>query len=327
MDKLGYISLNSKYLLGETSIKNSFFLFDKVYFDKQEYEQSKEFLLIGKHMAPRVKKEYGDDIVDVIKSNISDVEFLQDKGLLREVNPVQIEQKFISENPKSNYTKFFNQFAAQSHSYYFQSGSIISSIVALSVFLQKENYNPSFENDRAIILSDIIGILEKTKITPIFNPGDLPLNGKTPLSKEQTITNIVISKFPITDFDKISWERILDFKYDPGTVTNQLRLRNWMTEISKSNLSSQEIEEKLDYLINEYKAHLKRHQFEFQYSILTQALITTTEIAQHLIRLKFSDALKTILDIGSRKLKLIDIIENAPGKEIALFQTLKKISK
>lgn len=322
MIKYGYLSLNSNYLLKENSLKNLFFLFDTIYFDKHEYEQSREFITIGKHMAPRVRNEFGEKIVGIINGNISDIEYLIDKKLLVEVNPIQIEDKFINANPESNYTKFFKEFSDKANLYYFQAGSIIASIASLSVFLQKEIYNPNFENNRSVILSDIIGLTENKQLTPIFNPTGFKVTDYANFSKERSILEIVISKFPVTNFSNVAWEKIIDFKADTETQTNILRLKNCMIDVSKSDLSHYEIQEKLDYLLNEYIVHLKRHKLHFQYSVLKEVLITTAEIAENIIRLKFSQAINSVLNIGTAKMKLMDIKENAPGKEVAIFHQL-----
>ncbi|UAY52083.1 hypothetical protein [Ferruginibacter albus] len=326
MEYTGYITLNSNYLLGDVDLKKLSILFDNLYFDEAEFTQCSQTLVGDTPMSKKVKSIYGDNIEEVIKGNIADVNFLTETKLLRPVNPVQIEESYISKNPNSTYSKFLRQYAEQTHSYFFQGGSIISSILSLSSFLQKNLYNPDYENNRALMLCDLLQKTEDRIVSPIFNPTNLNISEDAAYTSDKNLLNVVISKFPILNQTNLSWERIIDFKNDPETKTNQLRLRNWMLDISKTELSVFEIEQKLEYLLNEYEVHLKRHEFEFKYSILKDVLITTSEIAEKIITLKFSDAMRTILEIGNRKLKLFDIKENAPGKEVAIFYETKKLS-
>src|SRR6266446_4730828 len=69
------------------------------------------------------------------------------------------------------------------------------------------------------------------------------------------IVHIIINVLPIPD-DSVPWEQIFDYRSDPDSASKFLALRNWMNDVAKGTFTPAEIEEKLEYLIDQYTRHL-----------------------------------------------------------------------
>ncbi len=327
MEYSGYLALNSNYLIGELDLKQISLLFDSIYYDEAELNECIESISHRIEAGLTFKNNTQENIVDVINSRVADIEYLSDRGILKRIDPLKIEERYITQYPNSNYSGFLKSFYKNTNTSYLQAGSLMSSMISLSILSDRDLFNSNYENSRAVSISDILGILENKIITPIFNPTGWKIKDAENYSMDQNVLEVVISKFPTIENKNISWERFLDFKNESETKTNKMRIRNWMIDIAKANLKINEIQQKLEYMLNEYEVYLKRHGFEFKYSILKDVLITTSEVVEKLITLKLSGAVKTIFNVGSHKMKLIDIKENAPGKEVALYHQVNTLLK
>ncbi len=151
----------------------------------------------------------------------------------------------------------------------------------------------------------------------------LPIKG---LNKSEVL-NIVIRNLPIPE-DTISWEQIFDFKNDPATRNNFLRLRNWINDISKYNLSISEIQDKIEYLISEYNHHMKIHKIRIKFSTLETNIALPFDIIENLVKLKFGKFVKLLISFKHRKVELMDAELKSPSREISyLIQTKQKFGK
>jgi hypothetical protein len=137
--------------------------------------------------------------------------------------------------------------------------------------------------------------------------------------------SVVLKRFPIINLDT-NIKKIIDFKSDPDTKIKLSRLRNWVTEISKSDMSIKEMEEKLDYLLLEYSYHMKLHRIEFDLGKIETILTTSLAFIENLTKLKLSEASKVIFDLTKTEIRLLKAENSAPGKEVAFINKLNKIT-
>jgi hypothetical protein len=132
------------------------------------------------------------------------------------------------------------------------------------------------------------------------------------------IIDITIHQLPIPD-DSTSWEQILDFRNDPDTEKKFLGLRVWMNEIARAKLSPLEIEQKLEWLLQEYQDHMKLHRMKTNASTLETIIVTGAEIAESVVKFQFGKAAKILFSLRHRKLSLLEAELKSPGREIAFI--------
>lgn len=79
-------------------------------------------------------------------------------------------------------------------------------------------------------------------------PADICLPEDT--SAKNEVIRIVLNALPVPD-EQTSWEQIIEYRDDPDSQSKFLDLRNWMTEIARNELTPNEAEEKLEYLLSQ----------------------------------------------------------------------------
>jgi hypothetical protein len=127
----------------------------------------------------------------------------------------------------------------------------------------------------------------------------------------EEVIKVAINHLPIPD-DSTSWEQIIDFRNDPDTGVKFRRFRHWMNEIAKSTMTPIEIEQKLEYLLDEYQQHMEHHRMKTNASTLETILVSLGDR-------KFGDIAKSLFSVRHRKLALLEGELKSPGREIAFI--------
>jgi hypothetical protein len=136
------------------------------------------------------------------------------------------------------------------------------------------------------------------------------------LSVHSDVAQVVLSAFPEPD-ELTSIEDILAFKRDSEARQRLLELRIWIREMAKAELRPVELEEKLEWLLHEYRRHLELHHLKSRQGTLETVVTTTLEIAEDLVKIKWSEAAKALFSIRRRKLALLGAEASAPGREVS----------
>jgi hypothetical protein len=74
-------------------------------------------------------------------------------------------------------------------------------------------------------------------------------------AKSEVVT-VVINNLPMPN-ESTPWEQIMEYRSDPDSQSKFLALRNWITDVSKQNLNPVEVEQKLEYLTDQYRLHME----------------------------------------------------------------------
>lgn len=139
---------------------------------------------------------------------------------------------------------------------------------------------------------------------------------------QSQILDLVINNFPIIA-PSTTWEQIVEFKRDPDSKGKYLELRNWINEVSKSNMPIHEVQEKLEYLLNKYERHMELHKMKFNKSTLELVVISSLEMLENIARLKFSKLTKTMFAFRESEIALLEAELKSPGNELAYISNIK----
>jgi hypothetical protein len=145
-------------------------------------------------------------------------------------------------------------------------------------------------------------------------------------TSKESVVQIVLKEFPLPD-DSVSWEKIIDFRCDPDSFGKFLAIRSWMSDVAKSNLSPIEIEQKIEYLLHEYRHHMKVHKMKVNASALETFVVSAAEFVENLVKLNFGKVAKGLFAIKNRNVQLLEAELKAPGREIALIAKAKETFK
>ncbi len=175
----------------------------------------------------------------------------------------------------------------------------------------------SIKEQDAIILRLMSLIMETTKrVTAVTTLPYTEYIRELPNSNKSDVAQIVISSLPLPD-NTTSWEQIIDYRNDPGNQKNLLTLRRWIRKISTEELSKAEIEEEIEWLINEFQEHMRYHKIKANTETLEVLVKAPLEIIEDLVRLKLSKIPEPFFALKKKQLLLMDAEITAPGKEMA----------
>lgn len=128
--------------------------------------------------------------------------------------------------------------------------------------------------------------------------------------------SIILKALPIPS-STTAWEHINEYRSDSNSQSKFLALRNWMNDLSRSDLKPNEIEQKLIFLVDQYQNHMKLHKMKTRKGTLETIVVTSAELIENIAKLKLSEAAKKLFSFRERKINLLETELSAPGREVA----------
>jgi hypothetical protein len=143
----------------------------------------------------------------------------------------------------------------------------------------------------------------------------IPNTPQSPADKNNVV-RLVLNSLPVPD-DSTPWQDILEYRNDPDSIGKFWALRNWMSDISRQQLTPFEVEEKLEHLLYEYQKHLKVHKIKTNRKSFEAIVVAAAEFLEDLANRRFSKLAKGLFTAKQRRIELLEGELNAPGKEVA----------
>ncbi|HEY3102213.1 MAG TPA: hypothetical protein VGJ69_01395 [Pyrinomonadaceae bacterium] len=154
-------------------------------------------------------------------------------------------------------------------------------------------------------------VLNGSDACPVFSEIVPPIPLQVP-EKTVDVVNLTIDALPTPD-STVSWEQIIEFRSDPDSQNKFLELRNWMSEVGRGDLTPNEINLRLEVLINRYRAHMNLHRMKTH----TGKLQTVIAAATNLLRGNLLDATSALFSYKNQRVGLLEAELTAPGREVA----------
>jgi len=139
---------------------------------------------------------------------------------------------------------------------------------------------------------------------------------QTKIPSQAQVIEIVFKNLP-TPSEKTPWEQIIEYRSDPESRAKFLDLRNWINEITRDRLPRQEVSEKLEYLLSQYERQMNLHKMKSKDGVIESVVVTTAEIAENLLKLKWGKLAKMAFSMRQRKIALMEGELTSPGSEVA----------
>jgi hypothetical protein len=287
--------------------KTHFLYFDKIYFD-----------LIALKPYENIAQLVGKECLDNLHNKLKELEELQKLGLYEETGSQNV----------LKHTHLLNAHELElCKKFVITSNQVFNDLEPhfLKTFDQEWlKYYCNFERIGQEFFSQVESVILQKKLgvtcIPIIRTDNRLVNKN--FSELQRDYLAVIYKFIPTLPQDTPWEKILEFKNDPDSKLKFIALKDWLNDISKSNISEIELTEKIEHNLNEYRKHMNFHKIKHTTGTLELFLSTTADILESLVKLKFSNIIKTLFDINKQQLALIEAEINAPHKEVAYFDKL-----
>jgi hypothetical protein len=134
--------------------------------------------------------------------------------------------------------------------------------------------------------------------------------------KKSDVIQISFNALPIPD-ESVPWEQISEYRSDPDSQSKFLALRHWMSEVARAELTPAEVEEKLEYLIDQYRKHMRLHRVKTNVGTLETIVTTGAEFMGDLVSFKWGKAAEALFSLKRRQVALLEGKLTAPGNEVA----------
>ncbi|WP_269003635.1 hypothetical protein [Aquirufa ecclesiirivi] len=310
MNTIGFLSFEPWYILEETPIAKDILFFDRLIFSSASIE-SADLICSNLPLRPCDK--------NLVKRKLEEIEKYMNAGLIFD---------YSANDFKKDYAIFHSIDEAKELGQYMFNSDFDNPY--LDKNNPKDNLFGSLSSLREIVelKSRIFSIINNSKSSDLYIPIIREKYKKTLITEKLDISDVVgvvLKKFPIIKED-ISVENIIEFKIDPDTKIKLSRLRNWITEISKTSMSVKEMEEKLEYLLLEYSNHMNLHRIEYHIGNFETLVTASLSFIENIAKLKLSKASKVIFDLNRTELRLLKAENDAPGKEVAFINKLNEIA-
>lgn len=135
-------------------------------------------------------------------------------------------------------------------------------------------------------------------------------------AKDRSVLDIVFRVLPIPD-EQTPWEHIFEYRSDPDSHSKFLALRNWMNDVSRTDLTPIEIEQKLEYLVDQYRRHIELHKMKVNTGVLETVVVSTAELVENLVKFKWGKLAQGLFAFRKRRVSLLESELTAPGNEVA----------
>jgi hypothetical protein len=130
------------------------------------------------------------------------------------------------------------------------------------------------------------------------------------------VLQLVLGTLPIPDASTL-WEQIIDFRNDEAARRDCIALRRWMRKVAEANTSPVELREELEFLLNEYRSHMRIHKMKHGTGVAQTILTVGVEALENLAKFKWTAAVKAFFSVRERKAELLAAEHAAPGREVA----------
>lgn len=195
--------------------------------------------------------------------------------------------------------------------------------------LHKLNFPPHIlDYNRKISLKKDVILRQKAYTLSTINSGEYyPILKADPISdsseKKSDVIKFILKDLPVPD-PNTPWEQIIDFRKDDETRGRYLALINWVNEVSRSELSMNEISEKYDYLYHEYRQAYNRHKISSGLGVVEILAACGTAIASGNVGL-IPGLVNNLFKIGTFSMNMLKEEGKIPGREISYMYHSKNV--
>lgn len=143
-------------------------------------------------------------------------------------------------------------------------------------------------------------------------------------STKYDVIKIALAVLPIPD-DQIPWEQIIEYRSDPDSQDKFLDLRHWMTEVARGDLTPPEVEEKLEYLLSQYRRHMEVHKMKSNTTVFEAVVVTTADVLGNLASFQWGKAAQGLFSFKHRRVDLLEGELKALGSEVAYIMKARNV--
>ncbi len=324
MSKIGVIDIDEIYLTSsKESVISDLLLFDKIVYIQNNSSVSRLFPPPAELTGLYHQKIEELDLLNSSKliGNVSDT--ISIAGITAsEDYPNLLEHSFLVQNFNlSELEKDLLSEATELDNRYYRESMLDGNLDLLSVtgYLDFWAKARQVRNNGLRVIASVLNTVDPASdYVPIIKGKLNPNSGKISNQRSE-VMRVVSTKMPLLT-GPYSIEALKEFKSDPDSTSKYLVLRNFINDLSKTELTVSEIDEKLSYLINEYESHLNIHRLKHTMGVIETIVTISATLLENLAKLKFGEVAKTIFSFNKTEIELLEAELKMPGREIAYIR-------
>lgn len=135
--------------------------------------------------------------------------------------------------------------------------------------------------------------------------------------RKNKLIKIVINELPIPT--NYSLEQIEDFRNNESTRSKLIRLQNWISKISKAEYDLAELEEEFRASYDNYKEDIKKANGKSEPGTIISVVMESATLIENIARLKFSKALKNLINIFDYEAKLSELEAKSHNHDLSFI--------
>lgn len=254
----------------------------------------------------RERKEYQGQEGPIVSKTL---EWLEKQGLIFGITHEELGAMPTHENPTAEaYRAQINDAMARYIGEREQAGRpVMSDEVAQGDFIADV-----IARGVALVLRDRKNLDAVSAIAPHPLANSLALSS----AAEGNVVDAVLDGLPIPD-DMTPWEAIIEFRSDTASRAALLGLRRWMRQMATGSTESRNVEQELEWLVNEYEEHMRLHRLKVNKGTLEIVVTFAAALVEDIVKLRLRDAVGLLFEGRRRTIALAEAERAAPGRELA----------
>ena len=125
--------------------------------------------------------------------------------------------------------------------------------------------------------------------------------------------------------DTVPWVDILTFRSEAVSQQQQRALRLWIADVANGKLRFGEASDKIGYLKDEYRAHMKGAGIKIGSATLKTYVVAAAELLESALKLKLKNLAELPFRLIELKANLMEAERKAPGRELAYVVRAEKM--
>ena len=260
-------------------------------------------------------KSIAEEVADnsPTQRTIAEVEWLMDRGIVFEPEATLTDERLAA-------SEEFRSFVNISLPYHAKLSEFTNLGAASTEVKLTTEWQRQLENQLAICglnaryFSIQLRVLNNLDAYPVLSASIPPI--ESPVSKKSDVIQIALNSLPIPDYSS-PWEQIVEYRSDEDSYHKFLDLRNWMSEVARSELSPLEIEQKLEHLLSQYQRHMSLHKMKTNPGVLQTIVVASAELIENLVKFNWGKVARSLFTLKQRRIATMEGELITPGSEVA----------
>ena len=153
--------------------------------------------------------------------------------------------------------------------------------------------------------------------------GDSSLDEDDKRPNKHDVLKIVVV-VPIPD-EQAPWQQIIEYRNDPDSQNRFFELKEWMSDVAGGAIAEAEAQQKLEFLLDQYRRVLLRHELQTSWTKLETFVVTSPDESQRLTGFQKGQSASPLFSVEHRKLVLLEAESTSPGSIVAFVIQAKSM--